>query len=242
MKNGYNAAMNETEIKSLEESVSALLSIFEKNKPIASDGTFNQELVKITTMEMLSSEFSDGETDALRAWMDTHEFWSSPASARYHGNKKGGLAAHSLLVAKQALEYAVVMAKNFANSKLAGKFSYTSQDILISAIAHDFCKAGSYQTDSKRVKDFNGNWTYETFYKVRSEQRNLGHGNESVLLLLEIFPRYTKNRTVLEAISRHMGFSDLSPMETYNYSNFLQNPLVLLLQLADESAAQWWDL
>jgi hypothetical protein len=39
-----------------------------------------------------------------------------------------------------------------------------------------------------------------------------------------------------------MGFSDLAPMETYNYSNLLQNPLVLLIQLADQTAAQWWDL
>ena len=29
--------------------------------------------------------------------------------------------------------------------------------------------------------------------------------------------------------------------ESYNYSNFLQNPLVILIQLADQTAAQWWD-
>ena len=29
--------------------------------------------------------------------------------------------------------------------------------------------------------------------------------------------------------------------ESYNYSNFLQNPLVILIQLAEQTAAQWWD-
>ena len=48
------------------------------------------------------------------------------------------------------------------------------------------------------------------------------------------------NRMVMEAVSRHMGFSDLSDSEKYNYSNFLDNPLVVLLQLADQTAAQWF--
>ena len=54
-------------------------------------------------------------------------------------------------------------------------------------------------------------------------------------------PSMIKNRTVIEAVSRHMGFCDLTESETYNYSNFLQNPLVILLQLADQSAANWYD-
>ena len=77
-------------------------------------------------------------------------------------------------------------------------------------------------------------------YKAKNENRNLGHGNESVLMLLESMPSYINKRYVLEAISRHMGFSDLSEAESFNYSNFLQNPLVVLLQLADQTAAQWF--
>ena len=96
--------------------------------------------------------------------------------------------------------------------------------------------------ESRRTKDFNGNWKYEPFYKTKSDSRNLGHGNESVLLFLESMPSLLKRRNVIEAISRHMGFSDLSQMESCNYSNFLQNPLVILIQLADQTAAGWWDL
>lgn len=54
-------------------------------------------------------------------------------------------------------------------------------------------------------------------------------------------PSYIKNRIVIEAVSRHMGFSDLSDLERMNYSNFLTNPLVVLLQLADQTAAAWYE-
>ena len=59
-------------------------------------------------------------------------------------------------------------------------------------------------------------------------------------MMLKIMPSLIDNRMVLEAVSRHMGFSDLSDSEQYNYSNFLDNPLVILLQLADQTAAQWF--
>ena len=61
-------------------------------------------------------------------------------------------------------------------------------------------------------------------------------------MMLEILPSMINNRMVIEAVSRHMGFSDLSDSETFNYSNFLQNPLVVLLQTADQTAAQWFGM
>ena len=223
--------------------ISSLLAIFDEKQPIQKDGTFSLDAVKETSLAMADCIIANKEElAALKAWMEGHEFWTSPASTRFHGNVKGGLAAHSLLVAVQSLRFAVPFAENFALSKRSDKFSFTAEDVFISAFAHDFCKAGTYATESRKTKDFNGNWKYEPYYKTKSDSRNLGHGNESVLLLLESMPSLLKNRTVIEAIKCHMGFSDLSPMETYNYSNLLQNPLVLLIQLADQSAAQWWDL
>lgn len=231
------------EIEKLKKECAALLEIFEKRAPIKSDGTFSLEDVKATALEMADFIISDKEgLAALKEWMESHDFWISPASTRFHGNLKGGLAAHSLLVAIQALRFAPAFAENFSISKRPDFFPFTAEDLFISGLAHDFCKSGAYATESRKTKDFNGNWKYEPFYKTKSDLRNLGHGNESVLLLLESMPSFIQRRNVIEAISRHMGFSDLSPMESYNYSNLLQNPLVLLIQTADQTAAQWWDL
>ena len=230
-------------MEKLKSQTSELLAIFDKKQAVQNDGTFSPEAVKETVLEMADYVIEDKtELSAIKEWMEGHDFWTSPASTRFHGNVKGGLAAHSLMVAVQALRFAVSFAENFALSKRSGKFDFTAQDVFISGIAHDFCKAGAYATESKKTKDFNGNWKYEPYYKTKSDLRNLGHAGESVLLLLESMPSQLKRRNVIEAIKCHMGFSDLAPMETYNYSNLLQNPLVLLIQLADQSAAQWWDL
>ena len=234
---------NDKKKEIFDEQIIALLDIFGKNQPIQQDGTFSVENVKSTALEMADYIIEDKNSlDALKDWMEKHDFWTSPASTRFHGNLKGGLAAHSLLVTVQSLRFAPAFVENFALSKRSEQFPFTAEDVFISAFAHDFCKSGAYATESRKTKDFNGNWKYEPFYKTKSVLRNLGHGNESVLLLLESMPNLLKKRNVIEAISRHMGFSDLSPMETYNYSNMLQNPLVLLIQLADQTAAGWWDL
>lgn len=231
------------EKEKLDAETDKVLAIFEKNQPVKSDGTFEIENVKATLLEISNLLIEDKEAEKrFLEWMDTHEFWTSPASARYHGNVKGGLAAHSLLVAWQAFVYAKTLAANFIRSKRADKFTFSAADIFVAAIAHDFCKAGSYNLESRRTKDLKGNWKYEPCYKNKQDWRNLGHGNESVLLLLESMPELLKNRTLIEAVSRHMGFSDLSEMEKINYSLFLQNPLVVLIQIADETAAQWWDV
>lgn len=235
--------MTVEDIEKLKEETSDLRQIYEKTTPIKSDGSFNMDEVKKVTLEMIDYIFTDSDQgDLLKHWMDTHEFWVSPASTKFHGNIKGGLAAHSLLVAYQAIFYSVAFAENFMQSKNSALYTYTASDVFIAGLCHDFCKAGSYSTEYRKTKDYSGNSVYSSFYKTKSGSRNLGHGNESVLQVLEIMPELIHKRYLIEAISRHMGFSDLSEMEKINYSVFLQNPLVLLLQMADQTAASWWDV
>lgn len=233
--------MTKEELTKLEADVASLLEIFNEQKPFNSDGSFDTDKIKNVICGMLDRTLSETDSAKMKDWMESHEFWTSPASSKFHCNVKGGLSAHSLMVIYQSLVFAVPLFENFINTKRADKYNISAADIFISALAHDFCKAGFYQTEFRRTKNFDGNWNYEPFYKVKADSRNLGHGNESVLQLLEILPSYISNRPVIEAISRHMGFSDMSENESYNYSNFLQNPLVILIQLADQTAAQWWD-
>lgn len=234
--------MTGTEVTALKEEINKYLEIFNQNEPIKADGTFDTERIKDTVCRMTDLSLSETDAKNFKDWMETHEFWTSPASSKFHCNVKGGLSAHSLMVVYQSLVFAGPLLENFAVTKRSAAYSFTASDIFIAAIAHDFCKAGFYQTEFRKTKSFDGNWSYEPYFKVKPESRNLGHGNESVLNLLEALPDYIRKRPVLEAISRHMGFSDISESEGYNYSNFLQNPLVILIQLADQTAAQWWDL
>ncbi|MCR5762211.1 MAG: hypothetical protein K6G00_02370 [Treponema sp.] len=236
--------MNDDEKKMLFEGIGQLLSIYDRINPLHDDGTFDASGVRQCIMEMSDGIMQNSqEACAFKEWMgEKSDFMKSPASTHFHGNVEGGLAAHSLKVLHQSLCFARPVLENFWQCKLKDSYSISAEDIFVSAIAHDFCKADTYRIEYRNQKDIFGNWKKVPNYRTRSDSRNLGHGNESVLRLLELMPSYIKKRYVLEAISRHMGFSDLSDSESYNYSNFLQNPLVVLIQLADETAAQWYNL
>lgn len=225
-----------------ETDLSELLDICNEFTPIQSNGTLLVESAKPAILEMINYIIKDNsESAALIDWLDQSDFWSAPASTRFHGNVKGGLSLHTFKVIEQSLIFAKPILENFYKSPISKDFDLSIKDIFIAALAHDFCKTNFYTVEYRNTKDFAGNWIKQPFYKSKSDNRNLGHGNESVLILLKSFPSYINNRTVIEAISRHMGFSDLSESEGYNYSLFLQNPLVILLQLADQTAAQWFN-
>lgn len=233
--------MTEQETKHLFEQVSELLDIYNEFSPIPKSGTFNPDVIKQTILEMINYVVSDkNEAENLIEWTNRTDFWLAPASTRFHGNFKSGLALHTLKVVEQALIFAKPVIENFLTSTENDKYSITAEDIFIAALCHDFCKTNFYGVEYRNTKDISGNWVKTPCYKTKSENRNLGHGNESVLQLVEIMPSFIKKRYVLEAVSRHMGFSDLSDSESFNYSNFLQNPLVILLQLADQTASQWF--
>ena len=217
------------------------LEIFEDSGLRKKEGR-DEAKMKETTLQLLKlSMKTPGEAEAVFDWMERNEFWTSPASSRFHANYKGGLADHSLEVAYHSIRLAPAFFEDFWMSKKSEGCNVSAGDIFVSALCHDFCKAGMYGIEYRNTKSVTGSWTYTPHYKVKGESRCLGHGNESVLRLLECAPSYFKNRPVLEAISRHMGFSDLSENEGYNYSNFLDNPLVLLLQAGDQISAAWYD-
>ena len=44
--------------------------------------------------------------DQMMAWLETTDFYTAPASTRFHGAEEGGLCAHSITVAKRLLEMA----------------------------------------------------------------------------------------------------------------------------------------
>lgn len=233
--------MNKDDKEQLFSEISELKDIYDEFSPIPKSGAFNPEIVKQTVLQMIDFIIKNKEeAESLKNWIDNTDFWTAPASTRFHGNFKSGLVLHTLKVIHQSLVFAEPILNNFFESTDCEKFDITAEDIFISALCHDFCKTNFYGIEYRNTKDINGNWVKTPCYKTKNDNRNLGHGNESVLMLLESMPSIIKRRHVIEAISRHMGFSDLSESESFNYSNFLQNPLVILLQLADETAAQWF--
>lgn len=57
--------------------------------------------------------------DQMMAWLETTDFYTAPASTRFHGAEEGGLCAHSITVAKRLLErYKAVYPDSHAESRV----------------------------------------------------------------------------------------------------------------------------
>ena len=72
--------------------------------------------------------------EKLLAWLEGTDFFTAPASTRFHAAYEGGLLDHSLNV------YNVLISKHF-NPETDDLESYT-----IVSLLHDLCKAGFYKT------------------------------------------------------------------------------------------------
>ena len=78
----------------------------------------------------------DGLEDLL-GWLSTTDFYTAPASSRYHGNFSGGLVTHSLNVYRRLcdLERMYGLEEDPANTESAA----------IVALFHDLCKVNFYK-------------------------------------------------------------------------------------------------
>lgn len=77
--------------------------------------------------------------DQMMAWLETTDFYTAPASTRFHGAEEGGLCAHSITVAKRLLEIADLWAPN----------QYSRDALLTVALFHDLCKISTYTVSTR---------------------------------------------------------------------------------------------
>lgn len=163
--------------------------------------------------------------DKLLAWMETTDFFTAPASTRFHGDHEGGLLEHSLNV------YIRLQADVYADGvEVAGPGT-----ISVCALLHDLCKANFYKVSQRNVKnEETGKWEKQPFYQVE-DQFPYGHGEKSVFLI-ERFMRLKPVEAV--AIRWHMGgFDDSARGGSYAVSGAYEKyPLALLLHIADLKA------
>lgn len=95
----------------------------------------------------------------LMAWLERSDFYTAPASTRFHGNYTGGLLEHSLNV----------------YDKLSGfvarypELEISPETVAVTALFHDLTKVNYYTVSSRNVKDdVTGAW-----HKERSTKRKI---------------------------------------------------------------------
>jgi hypothetical protein len=153
------------------------------------------------------------------------DFYTAPASTRFHGSEPGGLVRHSLLVAANGIALAPLM--------LPGEVD--PYYLVLSCLFHDLCKVNMYEVKTRNTKnETTGVWEKAPFYSIRKEYIALGHGVES---MLRINAYISLPDPWNHAVRWHMGAFDISPMDKFSLDKALSlYKEVLLLQTADMQA------
>lgn len=191
-------------------------------------GTINGYLDLLLGTVLLSSSNTDlgvVRFNRILQWLNEGDFFTAPASTRYHDAFTGGLLTHTLNVYDNMVELSKI--DKFASVKV--------KDYALVALVHDWCKIGLYEVYMKNVKDdTTGKWYQQEAFRWRDEGPSfaLGHGVSSMFLASRFLPL---NLEQSAAIRWHMGsyrcvdeeFSELQKCnETY--------PIVHMLQFADQ--------
>ncbi|MCQ2417035.1 MAG: hydrolase [Oscillospiraceae bacterium] len=168
--------------------------------------------------------------DKLLEYMLSEEsdFFTAPASTRYHGAYEGGLLAHSLNVYYNLKAY-------LERTRCRDTFSfpeYTEESIAICALLHDLCKMNFYTVDMRNTKNAQGQWEKVPYYKI-DDRLPYGHGEKSVFLI-QFFMHLRRDEAM--AIRWHMGFS--GPEDANTIGRALERyPLAFALHVADMEAS-----
>lgn len=174
--------------------------------------TAKEEFIKIYTENITRK----GSAELLE-WIQKTDFFTAPASTKYHCACENGLVMHSVSVFNTLVE------KHFDEE------SDSMESFAICALLHDLCKAQFYKVSSRNVKnEETGQWEKVPYYAIE-DTFPYGHGEKSVFLI-ERFMRLKLDEAM--AIRWHMGgFDDNNGM--YVSKAYDKYPLAVKLHLAD---------
>lgn len=154
------------------------------------------------------------------------DFFTAPASTRFHGAYEGGLVEHSLNVHDCLTDY---LSRD--RVKDTYKISYSDESIAIVSLLHDVCKINCYKVGTRNVKDAYGVWQSVAIYEFE-DNLPYGHGEKSVYIITG-FMKLTRDEAF--AIRYHMGFSGVEDKRSIGDS-FEKFPLSFALATADMEA------
>ena len=138
----------------------------------------------------------EGADKLLDFLLNGSDFFTAPASTRYHGAHEGGLVEHSLNVYD-------CLADMVGRLKERYGIEYTDESIAIAGLLHDICKVNFYKTSYRNVKDETGRWQSVPYYTIE-DTLPYGHGEKSAYIV-SAYMRLTRDEAF--AIRYHMGFS-----------------------------------
>jgi len=151
----------------------------------------------------------------LMTSLEKSDFYTAPASTRYHDSEEGGLVKHSVEVFDWLM-------KDYGDK-------YDHETIALVSLFHDICKIGYYKVEMRNAKDDKGKWVQVPYYTV-DDKLPINHACKSVIMLQQVIKL---NNDEILAIASHMGLSE--PKENYSTISkaFTECHLALHLHLSD---------
>lgn len=181
----------------------------------------NIEEQKQTFLELCRKNIQRDGLEDLLSWLQKSDFFTAPASTRYHGAYEGGLCEHSLDV----MQMAAKCAEGFG-------LELNLESLTIAALFHDLCKVNYYKPDTRNQK-INGVWTVVPCYTVEEKYSFGGHGGKSVFLAQQFMKLKTDEAA---AINSHMGACEGGDAVRNSANAYEQFPLAWVVHVADEAA------
>ena len=191
-----------------------------RNEPTSND---KEEFIKIYKEKITR----DG-ADKLLEFLEKSDFFTAPASTRFHGAYEGGLLRHSLNVYECLTEY-------LAQERVQQKYelNVNEETAAIVALLHDICKVNFYSISMRNSKnEQTGQWEKVPYYTI-DDKLPYGHGEKSVYMVSG-FMRLTREEAM--AIRWHMGFSGIEDKNTIGKALEMY-PLAFALSVADMEAS-----
>ena len=178
-------------------------------------------------LKILRSVKREGIEEFIK-FLESTDFFTAPASTRFHGDHAGGLVEHSMKV------YEILVEKVKNSSK---KIEVSDDTLKIVALLHDVCKANFYKIDYRNAINALGVWEKVPYYTI-DDTITYGHGEKSVMMITEYMKLTSEEKY---AIRWHMGFTE--PKEQYGTIGiaYTKYPLALLVFEADLEATYFFD-
>lgn len=195
-------------------------------------------VTNVDRFEMLMGEVKrEGKEKLLDFIRNKTDFFTAPASTRYHSSFEGGLLEHSLNVCDCLLRK---MEEETWKNILA---PLGREKLIVIALLHDICKVNMYEVGWKNQKTYKPDgtkkdekgyfdWESVPTYTI-NDKIPYGHGEKSVMIIEEFMKLEKEERY---AIRWHMAFSE--PKENYNTLSAAieKYPVILAVSEADLEA------
>ena len=182
-------------------------------------------------IEIYKSKIKREGADKLLEFLEGSDFFTAPASTRYHGSHEGGLCEHSINVYECLCDY-------LSRPRVKEQYgmNYSEETIAIVSLLHDVCKTNFYVETTRNVKE-NGVWKTVPYYSIE-DQLPYGHGEKSVYMI-SAYMKLTRDEAF--AIRYHMGFSECGNQTYINnvgkaYEMF---PIAFAVSVADMEASYY---